>query len=633
MLSLTGSPTDTANITKKDVSGSFTVPSSKVYDRSTSASISTTSLNGLVSGEESLVTLSAISASYSDWNVGTGKTVTLNTPSLSGTETDKGNYNLVSTTITTTAIITAKPLTVNSASVTTKVYDSTDSATVAGATLSGIISGDVVTIGSGTSGSFNSEHVGTGKNVTTNMTLSGDDASNYSITQPTLSGEITKKAVTISGSFTVTTKVYDGTTDASIATNSLTVPGFIDGDNVTLSAIVAFPDRHAGTGKVVSLLNTTSLTSIPDSFGATSYVGDSDSDAENYSLSMTDSPTAAGIITAAPFTITAIDIAKYYNRATPETFGITYAAVAYSDDITTAALSYSSNAVNATRAGIYTITPSNVTSPTHNYTISYADGTLTISPKALTVTGAVVTSKVYDGTTAAAITGATLSGIVSGDTVTLSNASISSFASKDVGTGIAVTSSAMTIEGIDAANYSLTYPILTGNITSASSGGGGLGGGGGGGAVVVEPPVVTPPAVAAKLKLEFNIGINNSYLTTGTTVKAIQVMDIAPVIVESRTLLPIRFVVEPLGGTISWNEPEQKVTIIRGTTTIELWIGNNMATINGVLVMIDPNNANVKPFIIDPPGRTMLPLRFISEALGCTVLWDEPTQTVTITEL
>ena len=49
--------------------------------------------------------------------------------------------------------------------------------------------------------------------------------------------------------------------------------------------------------------------------------------------------------------------------------------------------------------------------------------------------------------------------------------------------------------------------------------------------------------------------------------------------------------------------------------------------------MIDPSNPNVKPFIIDPPGRTMLPLRFISEALGCNVQWNEALQLVTITEL
>jgi len=107
-------------------------------------------------------------------------------------------------------------------------------------------------------------------------------------------------------------------------------------------------------------------------------------------------------------------------------------------------------------------------------------------------------------------------------------------------------------------------------------------------------------------------------------------MDVAPIIYEDRTLLPIRFVVEPLGGNVLWDPIEKKVTIIHKDTTIELWIGNHIAKVNGVDTIIDPDNHNVKPIIV-APGRTMLPLRFISEALGCTVGWDELTQQVTVT--
>ncbi|MEI7885006.1 MAG: stalk domain-containing protein [Clostridia bacterium] len=142
--------------------------------------------------------------------------------------------------------------------------------------------------------------------------------------------------------------------------------------------------------------------------------------------------------------------------------------------------------------------------------------------------------------------------------------------------------------------------------------------------IYVTPIPVIPPT------LRFNIGEKDSFQTSGSAIEVVRPMDIAPLLYENRTLLPIRFVVEPLGGSITWNPAEQKVTIIRGTTTIELWIGNNMAKINGVAVMIDPENPNVKPLIIDP-GRTMLPLRFISEALGCIVTWDDVKQEVIIT--
>ena len=100
-------------------------------------------------------------------------------------------------------------------------------------------------------------------------------------------------------------------------------------------------------------------------------------------------------------------------------------------------------------------------------------------------------------------------------------------------------------------------------------------------------------------------------------------MDTAPVIVESRTFLPIRYVVEALGAEIERSAPYQKVTITFGEKTIELWIGNNSATVNGDYVYIDPGNPNVVPFIQDP-GRTMMPLRFISETLGCKVDWFPP---------
>jgi hypothetical protein len=101
------------------------------------------------------------------------------------------------------------------------------------------------------------------------------------------------------------------------------------------------------------------------------------------------------------------------------------------------------------------------------------------------------------------------------------------------------------------------------------------------------------------------------------------------IIKNSRTLIPIRAIVESLGGTISWNNDERKVTISLGSITIELWINKNIAKVNGVEKMIDPTNQNVIPEIIN--GRTMIPLRFVTENLGCDVQWDGTTQTITIT--
>jgi titin len=107
-------------------------------------------------------------------------------------------------------------------------------------------------------------------------------------------------------------------------------------------------------------------------------------------------------------------------------------------------------------------------------------------------------------------------------------------------------------------------------------------------------------------------------------------LDAAPIIRESRTLLPIRAIIEALGGTIDWDAKEQKVTINFKGTTIELWIGKNTARVNGEYKLIDTTNPKVTPVII-PPGRTMLPIRFIAENLGCLVGWDDNLKEVKIT--
>ncbi len=106
-------------------------------------------------------------------------------------------------------------------------------------------------------------------------------------------------------------------------------------------------------------------------------------------------------------------------------------------------------------------------------------------------------------------------------------------------------------------------------------------------------------------------------------------MDTSPKIIQGRTYLPIRYIITPLGGEISWDSIEKKTTILFKEKIIELWIGKNYARINGEIKLIDPDNPNVVPIIIE--GRTMLPIRFVAENLGCKVDWDGATKTITIT--
>jgi len=116
-----------------------------------------------------------------------------------------------------------------------------------------------------------------------------------------------------------------------------------------------------------------------------------------------------------------------------------------------------------------------------------------------------------------------------------------------------------------------------------------------------------------------------SFTVNGDT----ETLDSPPIIKNNRTLLPIRAIIEALGGAVSWDPNERKVTVTLGSTTIELWIGKSTAKVNGVNTPIDSMNSKVVPEIIN--SRTMLPLRFVTENLGCDVQWDGATKTITIT--
>lgn len=89
-----------------------------------------------------------------------------------------------------------------------------------------------------------------------------------------------------------------------------------------------------------------------------------------------------------------------------------------------------------------------------------------------------------------------------------------------------------------------------------------------------------------------------------------QKIDVSPVIIEGRTYLPIRYILEPLGANLSWDSTEKKVTITFNDIVIELWIGKNLAKINNNFKMIDPNNPKVVPLVLN--GRTMLPNKICS---------------------
>ena len=104
--------------------------------------------------------------------------------------------------------------------------------------------------------------------------------------------------------------------------------------------------------------------------------------------------------------------------------------------------------------------------------------------------------------------------------------------------------------------------------------------------------------------------------------------DVAPKVVNDRTMLPARFVAENLGATVEWDGEKQLVTITGKTEKQEdviilITIGSDYAKVNGEDVKLD------SPAFVEN-DRTYTPIRFISENLGATVEWNETEQTVTI---
>ncbi|MDF9409872.1 copper amine oxidase N-terminal domain-containing protein [Pelotomaculum isophthalicicum JI] len=141
-------------------------------------------------------------------------------------------------------------------------------------------------------------------------------------------------------------------------------------------------------------------------------------------------------------------------------------------------------------------------------------------------------------------------------------------------------------------------------------------------ATVDVAKTVTPAPSTTKNKVTFKIG-DSKFTLNGKEVT----MDAAPYLKNDRTYLPVRFVAQAVGITdsnIIWNADEQTVVLIKDSTVVKLTIGSNILNINGIGITMD-----VAPEIVDP-GRTMLPVRWVAQALGCNITWDDATQTVTV---
>ncbi|WP_336077557.1 stalk domain-containing protein [Paenibacillus sp. 203] len=93
--------------------------------------------------------------------------------------------------------------------------------------------------------------------------------------------------------------------------------------------------------------------------------------------------------------------------------------------------------------------------------------------------------------------------------------------------------------------------------------------------------------------------------------------------ISGSMLVPFRAVFEALGAKVKWDGATKTVTATKGNTTIKLTVGSRDAYINGKLVRL-----NAAPRLIN--GKVMVPIRFVSEALGAKVKWNIAAQSVVI---
>lgn len=100
-------------------------------------------------------------------------------------------------------------------------------------------------------------------------------------------------------------------------------------------------------------------------------------------------------------------------------------------------------------------------------------------------------------------------------------------------------------------------------------------------------------------------------------------LDVAPVVQNQTTLIPLRHVFEAFGASVQWDGESQTITAEKDGIVIWLQLNNKIAKVGDKEVEL-----LAAPIAID--GRTLVPLRFVSESFGAVTDWDPETKTITI---
>lgn len=529
LLNQPGSETQTVTTYPITVSAAYTT---KVYDGDTTSTGTPTFTSGSLQGSDT----ATLTETYGTKDAG-GSGTKIVTPSASISDGNNGaNYD-VTYVNDTTSTITRKPITLTGLTIQSKVYDATTVATAgtSSVTLVGVLPADTADVApnfASATYTFSSKHVGTGKDVAAaGVTLDGSESGNYSLTQPSSTGDITTYPITVTA--TTSSKVYDRDT-TSTSTPSIT-SGILQGsDTATLTE--TYDNKKVATGKVmtpsasisdgngganydITYVNdltgeitgktlTVTATGVDKTYDATTTatavygddrvsgdllivsgtavfdtpdigsgkdvyvtgIGISGTDAGNYVLGNTTATTTAAI-TVASVTPTITPFSKVYDGTTAATS--TCAVTPFGTDDLSCVIGGSDTFDIETVGTPRTVTATGITlsgadAAKYVLTTSTSTGTAAITQAGLTVSFTTDVSKVYDATTTAALLTSTIeSGIIGRDDVSVSGGT-ASFENKTVAVGKAVNATGFTLSGADSANYSIaTINATTSDITAA----------------------------------------------------------------------------------------------------------------------------------------------------------------------
>jgi filamentous hemagglutinin family protein len=430
-----------------------TAVANKVYDGTTTATLSGGTLNGVVAGDTVTLTQS-------------GTFVTKNVNMVNGapaavavTVTDTpggsaaGNYALVEP-AGLSAVISPLALSVSGQTgAANKVYDGTTTATMT-ANLFGVVSGDKVAL----LGNFSDANVSAGKTVTYGNSLTGTDAGNYTLPAAggTTTSDITPAPLTVVGT-AAANKVYDGMTATALTGGTLS--GLAAGDSITLIQSGAFASANAGTGIAVTAAD--SLSGSPVTLG-------------NYTFTAPTGLTANITPKALTLTGTLTAANKVYDSTTAATVTCNLTTTCLSGVVNSDDVNFSSGTFATPNVGAnIPVTAILGGATAGNYTIATPTGlAANITPAPVTVSGTTVVSGPYNGTTTATLQGGTLNGVMPSDAGNVPLMQSGVFASQYVGTNIPVTVT-NSLGGTSASNYALAVSsqvqILLGDILPLTS--------------------------------------------------------------------------------------------------------------------------------------------------------------------